>query len=105
MDSTMLNLIICLAATFICVCRMGAMQGSKTKKTIRYQYLMWFVVMFCSGFSYALFGIRPSPMQTLLGFAVLCHLVIGFKVWKHGPPEYTKTADQFKPGDTMRLHV
>lgn len=105
MDSTMVNLAICGAAMFVCICRMGAMQGSKTKKTIRYQYTMWLVTMFVSGFSFALFGERATPMQTLLSLAVLTHLLIGFKVWRHGPPPYTSSHESFKSGEQIKVHV
>ena len=101
----MTNLLICLAAMIVCVCRMGAMQGSKTKTTIRYQYNIWFVVMFCSGFSWALFSQPATAMQTVLSAAVLSHLLIGFKVWRHGPPAYTERPQDYKPGDTVRLRV
>jgi len=101
----MMNLAICLSAMFVCMCRMGAMQGSKTKSTIRYQYNLWFVVMFCSGFSWALFGEEPTWMQIILSAAVLSHLLIGFKVWRHGPPAYTERPEVYKSGDTIRLHV
>lgn len=99
------NLLICLSAMFVCICRMGAMQGSRTKSTIRYQYNIWFVVMFCSGFSWALFGEEATVMQTILSAAVLSHLLIGFRVWRHGPPAYTAKPESHKPGDTVRLHV
>lgn len=105
MDSyIMVNLIICLAAMFVCMCRMGAMQGSKTKKTIRYQYNVWFVIMFCSGFSF-IAGEPATAMQTLLSLAVLSHLLIGFNVWRHGPPAYTEQPKEYRPGDTIRMRI
>jgi hypothetical protein len=83
----LLNFLICLAGGWVCLCRLGAMQGGKTKLTIRWQYTMWFSLLTCSGFSFA-FGHATTFMEVLLAAGIVSHLLIGFSVWRHGPPAY-----------------
>lgn len=84
----LLNFALCAFGGWVCICRIGAMTGHATKLTIRSQYVMWLALLIMSGLSF-LWGHKVTKVEIIFGMAVLCHLLIGFSVWRHGPPAYT----------------
>lgn len=82
----LINLALCIAGGWTCICRMKLM-GSQTKKQIRAQYVIWFVLFFVSGCSWT-FGEPATPTQLLLGLGIITHITLGFSVWKNGAPAY-----------------
>ncbi len=91
----LLNGALCLFGAWVCICRFGAMTGSHTKLTIRIQYVMWFALLLMSAFSF-LWGHKVTKVEIIFGIAVLSHLLIGFAVWRHGPPAYTHKPGQVR---------
>lgn len=86
-----LNLALCLFGTWVCICRIGAMTGASTKRTIRIQYVMWLTLLLMSGLSF-LWGHRVTKVEIVFAMGVVSHLLIGFSVWRHGPPAYASKA-------------
>lgn len=89
----LLNLVLCLFGAWVCICRIGAMTGSTTKRTIRIQYVMWLSLLLMSGLSF-LFGHHVTKVEIVFAVCVVSHLLIGFPVWRHGPPAYASKANR-----------
>ena len=87
-----LNWIVSSVGGYICMCRMSRMSESETKLQIRIQYMIWFSLFTVSGLSF-LFGELATPVQLLMSFAVVAHLLIGIPVWRWETPAYTKKQD------------
>ena len=84
-----LNLVVALFGGCICVCRMGVMQGGKTKFAVVLQYNILFTALCASALSWA-YGDPADVTQTVLTAAIVLHLVLGFPAWKRGAPAYTR---------------
>ncbi|MFA6168949.1 MAG: hypothetical protein WC700_20150 [Gemmatimonadaceae bacterium] len=84
-----LNGAVCFAAIFMCACRLSHMSARTTKVEIRASYVVWLPTMVASALSWT-YGDAPSLTQLSLGLAVLAHLSIGVRIWRHGPPAYAR---------------
>lgn len=81
------NLSICLFGAWMCMCRMAFMD-SRTKRTIRVQYAVWFCLFASSALSWT-YDDPPTITQLFMGAAVVIHLLLGVGAWRHGAPTYT----------------
>ena len=84
-----LNFAVCTAAIFICACRLSHMSAKTTKVEIRASYVVWLPTLVASALSWT-YGDPPGITQLSLGLAVLAHLAIGVRVWRHGAPDYAR---------------
>lgn len=92
----LLNMLVCATGIGICVCRMNKMSAKTTKRVIRFQYTLWFGLLFSSLLSSVVFRqFFPEPrwmmevVQLIFSAGILTHLVSGFPIWKReGLPEY-----------------
>ncbi len=83
----LVNLAVCVFGGWVCICRMGLMQGSKTKKVVRAQYILLFTSMVVSGISWV-YGSIPTVAQLFLSAVIVLHLALGWGAWRHGPPQW-----------------
>ena len=81
------NLLTCLFGAWLCICRMS-MMDSRTKRSIRAQYTMWFCLFATSGISWT-YDEPATLVQLLMGAAVVAHLLLGIGAWRYGAPTYT----------------
>lgn len=85
-----LNLLICSSAGWLCICRFTKMSHRTTKFLMRVQYVVWFTVLFASGWSRQLFDAVPNIPQIVMGVAIFGYLLMGAPAWKRGLPEYAR---------------
>lgn len=92
------NIFLCVTGMWMCLCRMKDMSKSSTKLTIRVQYAIWF-----GYFTASLIGgtwIEPATTtHVLMTGAVVAQFLLGFRVWRYGPPEYTRRSMYEAMGD------
>ena len=82
-----INAIVCLGGGFLCIERLAKM-NSRVKLAIQIQYAT-LLAMFASSFLSFAYGYPATPIQLFMGIVTACHLMIGLKPWKHGPPDYS----------------
>lgn len=93
-----INFAVCAAGAWVCICRMSAMSGSRTKPSIRWQYAIWFSYFVASAISWT-YDEPASLTQTIMSAAVLLQLGLGFHAWRYGPPSYTRRSYYEAMGD------
>lgn len=84
-----LNLIVTSAGGYISLCRLARMSRSSTKLAIRWQYVIWFVALCASGWSFVLFDPADS-IQLLLSMSIVAHLALGAPAWANDTPRYAR---------------
>lgn len=82
----LINFVVCVAAAFVCLCRLGAMDNAKLPIII--SYASWMTMLLLSAFSF--WFVTVHWVQILFGTCVLVHFALGFRAWQNGPPEYTR---------------
>jgi hypothetical protein len=80
-----LNLIVCGACVWACICRLNTMSDAVPKR-VRFQFVALLVGCLASGLQPMLFKEWPGVGQTVLAVCVLIGLVISMPRWRHGPP-------------------
>jgi hypothetical protein len=86
----LLNLVTCLAGSYLCVCRMTHM-NSHVKLPIRLGVTLQFALFAASGLSYT-YNEPASFIQWMMGFGLICILLLGYGSWRHGAPAYAVKA-------------
>lgn len=87
----LLNLLVCGALVWTCVCRLNVMSGAGTLRTFRLKYVVLFTAAVASAFSPVLFREWPTMTQIGISGAFLFVLGAGSKAWKHGVPQYAQS--------------
>lgn len=86
---TTLNVFLCAAGAWMCMCRMTKMSKSTTKRSIRAQYVVWFSLFCADSLSWA-YGEPVTFIQLTMTTAIVVHLAIGFVAWHREAPMYTR---------------
>lgn len=87
---SVLNLIMCLAIAWSCLCRLAAMNGVSTQLRFRVSYTLFLVCSMASGLSPVMFKEHPGPGTLMLSFALLFMVGVGYGTWKDGVPDCAK---------------
>lgn len=83
-----LNLIVCMACAWTCICRLNRMH-KRVRKSVCLQFTAVMGGAVASGFQPILFASWPGAGQLCFSIGVLIMLIIGVDRWRHGPPEDT----------------
>lgn len=84
----LINLAVCTAIGWSCVCRIAVMDGRTTLLSFRLKYAFLLVAATASGFGPALLGSWPEVADVLLNTAFLYMMAGGARAWRGGVPDY-----------------
>ena len=90
-----INFLVSIVGAIICICRMGLMRGKYTKLPIRAQYIIWLTLLIISSISF-LYGESATLTQLAFSSGILAYLIIGYPMWKNGPPYYSNTENNYE---------
>lgn len=86
------NFLLCTGIGWCCICRFHHMSADTTRRSVRIAFSLLFAGASASGFSPVLFAHFPGPGHVALAIGILAVLIAGASEWRHGLPEYARTA-------------
>ncbi len=99
---SIVNLLVCGVGVLICITKMGAMDGPRTKICIGLQNFLLGMVLLCSALSY-LYDQPATPIQLAVGSVIVVNLIIGIPAWWHNQPGYALASKKPKAkGATLK---
>lgn len=79
---TLVNVLLCLAGMWMCVCRARHMSFATTRNVVRYGYGAMFTTLLGS-----LLVFPAGWWQTYLSFCIVVYLLKGMPAWRGSQPE------------------